>query len=56
MAHQTPPGAGSDAGSGAGSGAGAGLITGLVTKGRTYKAKTGEWIWLKLTQDLSIPE
>lgn len=41
---------------GAGSGAGAGLITGLVTKGRTYNAKTGEWLWLKLTQDLSIPE
>ena len=36
-------------------GAGVGLITGLVTKGRTFKAHDGEWVWLELTQDLSIP-
>ena len=37
-------------------GAGVGLITGLVTKGRTFKAHDGEWVWLELTQDLSIPD
>ena len=36
-------------------GAGVGLVTGLVTKGRTFKAHDGEWVWLELTQDLSIP-
>ncbi|MCD7878803.1 MAG: S-layer homology domain-containing protein [Candidatus Gastranaerophilales bacterium] len=36
-------------------GAGLGLITGLATKGRTYKANDGEYVWLELTQDLSIP-
>ena len=36
-------------------GAGVGLISGLVTKGRTFKAHDGEWVWLELTQDLSIP-
>ncbi len=37
-------------------GAGVGLLTGLTTPGRTYKANTGDYVWLKLTQDLSIPE
>ncbi len=32
-----------------------GLITGLTTPGRTYKANDGEYVWLKLTQDLSVP-
>ncbi len=36
-------------------GAGVGLISGLVTKGITYKAHDGEYVWLELTQDLSIP-
>ncbi len=36
-------------------GAGLGLLTGLTTPGRTYKAHEGEYVWLKLTQDLSIP-
>lgn len=36
-------------------GAGVGLLTGLATKGRTYKADEGEFVWLELTQDLSIP-
>ncbi len=36
-------------------GAGVGLISGLVTKGLTYKAHDGEYVWLELTQDLSIP-
>ena len=36
-------------------GAGVGLLTGLTTPGRTYKANTGDYVWLKLTQDLSIP-
>ena len=37
-------------------GAGVGLLTGLTTPGRTYKANTGDYVWLKLTQDLSIPD
>lgn len=36
-------------------GAGLGLLTGLTTKGRTYKANDGDYVWLELTQDLSIP-
>ena len=36
-------------------GAGVGLLTGLTTKGRTYKANDGDYVWLELTQDLSIP-
>ena len=36
-------------------GAGVGLLTGLATKGRTYKANDGDYVWLELTQDLSIP-
>ncbi len=36
-------------------GAGLGLLTGLTTKGRTYKANDGNYVWLELTQDLSIP-
>lgn len=36
-------------------GAGLGLITGLTTPGRTYKANDGDYVWLELTQDLSIP-
>ncbi len=36
-------------------GAGVGLLTGLATPGRTYKANNGEYVWLELTQDLSIP-
>ena len=36
-------------------GAGIGLLTGLTTPGRTYKANDGEYVWLKLTQDLSVP-
>ena len=36
-------------------GAGLGLLTGLTTKGRTYKADEGDYVWLELTQDLSIP-
>ncbi len=32
-----------------------GLITGLTTPGRTYKANDGDFVWLELTQDLSIP-
>ena len=36
-------------------GAGVGLLTGLATPGRTYKANDGDYVWLELTQDLSIP-
>lgn len=36
-------------------GAGLGLLTGLTTPGRTYKANDGDFVWLELTQDLSIP-
>lgn len=36
-------------------GAGLGLLTGLTTPGRTYKADEGNYVWLELTQDLSIP-
>ncbi len=36
-------------------GAGLGLITGLTSKGRTYKANDGDYVWLELTQDLCIP-
>lgn len=36
-------------------GAGLGLLTGLTTPGRTYKANDGDYVWLELTQDLSIP-
>ena len=36
-------------------GAGVGLLTGLTTPGRTYKANDGDYVWLELTQDLSIP-
>ncbi len=36
-------------------GAGVGLLTGLTTPGRTYKAHEGQYVWLKLTQDLSVP-
>ncbi len=36
-------------------GAGVGLLTGLTTPGRTYKAHEGEYVWLRLTQDLSVP-
>jgi len=36
-------------------GAGVGLLTGLTTPGRTFKANDGDWVWLELTQDLSIP-
>ncbi|MCD7740469.1 MAG: S-layer homology domain-containing protein [Candidatus Gastranaerophilales bacterium] len=36
-------------------GAGLGLLTGLTTKGRTYKANDGDYVWLELTQDFSIP-
>ena len=36
-------------------GAALGLVTGLTTKGRTYKANEGQYVWLELTQDLSIP-
>lgn len=36
-------------------GAGLGLLTGLTTPGRTYKADEGDYVWLELTQDLSIP-
>ncbi len=36
-------------------GAALGLITGLTTKGRTYKADDGDYVWLELTQDLCIP-
>ena len=36
-------------------GAGLGLLTGLTTKGRTYKADENDYLWLELTQDLSIP-
>ena len=36
-------------------GAGVGLLTGLTTPGRTYKANDGNWVWLELTEDLSIP-
>jgi len=36
-------------------GAGVGLLTGLATKGRTYKANDGDYVWLELTQDLVIP-
>lgn len=36
-------------------GAGLGLLTGLTTPGRTYKANDGNYVWLELTQDLSIP-
>ena len=36
-------------------GAALGLITGLTTKGRTYKADEGDYVWLELTQDLCIP-
>ena len=36
-------------------GAGLGLLTGLTTKGRTYKANDGDYVWLELTQDLSVP-
>ena len=36
-------------------GAGVGLLTGLTTPGRTYKANDGNYVWLKLTQDLSVP-
>ena len=35
-------------------GAGVGLLTGLATPGRTYKANDGDYVWLELTQDLSI--
>ena len=35
-------------------GAGVGLLTGLTTPGRTYKANDGDYVWLELTQDLSI--
>ena len=37
-------------------GAGVGLITGLTTKGRTFKANDGEYVWLELTQDLALPK
>jgi hypothetical protein len=36
-------------------GAGVGLLTGLTTPGRTYKANDGDYVWLELTQDLSVP-
>ena len=36
-------------------GAGVGLLTGLTTPGRTYKANDGDFVWLELTEDLSIP-
>lgn len=36
-------------------GAGVGLLTGLTTKGRTFKANDGDYVWLELTQDLVIP-
>ena len=36
-------------------GAGVGLLTGLTTPGRTYKANDGGYVWLELTQDLSVP-
>ncbi len=36
-------------------GAGVGLLTGLTTPGRDYKANDGDYVWLELTQDLSIP-
>lgn len=36
-------------------GAGVGLLTGLTTPGRTYKANDGNFVWLELTEDLSIP-
>ncbi len=36
-------------------GAGLGLVTGLATPGRTYKANDGDYVWLELTEDLSIP-
>lgn len=36
-------------------GAGLGLITGLTTPGRTYRANEKNYVWLELTQDLSIP-
>ncbi len=36
-------------------GAGLGLLTGLTTPGRNYKANDGDYVWLELTQDLSIP-
>ena len=36
-------------------GAGVGLLTGLATKGRTFKANDGDYVWLELTQDLVIP-
>ncbi len=36
-------------------GAGLGLLTGLTTPGRTYKANDGDYVWLELTEDLSVP-
>lgn len=37
-------------------GAGVGLLTGLTTKGRTFKANDGDYVWLELTQDLAVPK
>ncbi len=37
-------------------GAGLGFLTGITTKGRTYKANESDYLWLELTQDLSIPD